>query len=197
MRYEAPSDYPAVRNPALDKTLGYLYFMDKEHPLATKQGRVYYHRHVLSLKLGRWLESGEVTHHKDKDRTNNNPENLGLTTPSDHARSHALERASTAKITGANRPIPFSKCYECGRVFRRPRATSKCCSQSCGQKSRERKRRFDPSPEELQALVWEMPTLRVAELFGVSDAAVAKRCKKYSIKKPPRGYWMKNPYKPS
>lgn len=26
-------------------------------------------------------------------------------------------------------------------------------------------------------------------LFGVSDQAVEKRCKKYGIQKPPRGYW--------
>ena len=46
-------------------------------------------------------------------------------------------------------------------------------------------------PGELERLVWEMPTTKVAELFGVSDVAVGKRCKKHGIKKPPRGYWAK------
>jgi hypothetical protein len=47
------------------------------------------------------------------------------------------------------------------------------------------------NPDELEKLVWEMPTTKVAELFGVSDVAVGKRCKKHGIKKPPRGYWAK------
>ena len=76
MPYPAPKDYPAVISPRRDKTLGYLYFCNKQHPLANKQGRVYLHRHALSLKIGRWLEPGEVTHHKDGDRLNNDPENL-------------------------------------------------------------------------------------------------------------------------
>lgn len=29
----------------------------------------------------------------------------------------------------------------------------------------------------------------LAKKFGVSDAAIAKQCKKLGIKKPPRGYW--------
>lgn len=49
-----------------------------------------------------------------------------------------------------------------------------------------------PSKEELQQLVWETPTIQIAELFGVSDKAISNWCKAYSITKPPRGYWMKS-----
>jgi hypothetical protein len=38
-------------------------------------------------------------------------------------------------------------------------------------------------------LVWEKPTRRLAEDFGVSDKAIEKWCKAYGIPKPPRGYW--------
>jgi len=38
--------------PVKDKTLGYLYFMDKTHPLADQKGRVWHHRHVASLCRG-------------------------------------------------------------------------------------------------------------------------------------------------
>ena len=48
-----------------------------------------------------------------------------------------------------------------------------------------------PSKEELESLIWEMPTTKVAKLYGVSDKAVEKWCKKYNLSKPPRGYWMK------
>lgn len=48
-----------------------------------------------------------------------------------------------------------------------------------------------PSDEELYAMVWEEPTSSVAKKLGVSDASIAKRCKKRGIMKPPRGYWEK------
>lgn len=49
-----------------------------------------------------------------------------------------------------------------------------------------------PGKEELQKLVWEKATTKIAKELGVSDKAVEKRCKKYGIEKPPRGYWTKN-----
>ena len=48
-----------------------------------------------------------------------------------------------------------------------------------------------PSKEELQKLIWEIPTIHVAKKFGVSDKAIEKWCKAYEIDKPPRGYWTK------
>ena len=52
-------------------------------------------------------------------------------------------------------------------------------------------RKFDPSPEKLKELVWEMPVTKVGEHFGVSGNAIRKRCQKYNIKTPGRGYWQK------
>jgi len=52
-----------------------------------------------------------------------------------------------------------------------------------------------PSPEELKTMVWEIPTTHVAKSIGVSDKAVEKRCRKYNIAKPPRGYWEKLKHK--
>jgi hypothetical protein len=48
-----------------------------------------------------------------------------------------------------------------------------------------------PSKEELQKLIWEIPTIHIAKKFGVSDKAIEKWCKAYKIDKPPRGYWTK------
>lgn len=48
-----------------------------------------------------------------------------------------------------------------------------------------------PSKEELKNLLWEMPTIKVASQFGVSDKAIEKWAKAYKIEKPPRGYWAK------
>lgn len=46
-----------------------------------------------------------------------------------------------------------------------------------------------PSKDELKKLVWEMPTSKLAKIFGVSDNAISKWCKNYDIVKPGRGYW--------
>jgi biotin operon repressor len=48
-----------------------------------------------------------------------------------------------------------------------------------------------PGKEELQKLIWEKPCAKIAKELGVSDKAIEKRCKKYGIEKPPRGYWAK------
>ena len=55
-------------------------------------------------------------------------------------------------------------------------------------------RKFEIPKEELEELVWSMSTVRVAKLLGVSDVAIAKRCKLLGIEKPPRGYWAKVQY---
>lgn len=65
----------------------------------------------------------------------------------------------------------------------------KYCSAACAAKGRRKSDR--PSKEELHRLVWQYPTLKLAEYFGVSDVALAKWCKQYGIDKPPRGYWAK------
>lgn len=48
-----------------------------------------------------------------------------------------------------------------------------------------------PSKEDLEKLVWEKPTQQISLDLGISDTAIAKKCKKLGIKKPPRGYWAK------
>ena len=46
-----------------------------------------------------------------------------------------------------------------------------------------------PSDDELQKLVWQIPTTKIATQLGVSDSAISKRCVKKNISKPPIGYW--------
>jgi len=47
---------------------------------------------------------------------------------------------------------------------------------------------------ELYEQIWSIPTTKLARSFGISDVAVGKICKKYSIPKPPLGYWAKLAY---
>lgn len=44
---------------------------------------------------------------------------------------------------------------------------------------------------ELTRLIWSKPTLELTQRFGVTEAAVRKRCRKLHIPKPPPGFWQK------
>lgn len=49
----------------------------------------------------------------------------------------------------------------------------------------------EPTREELYERLWSMPTTKVAAELGISDVALAKRCKKLNVPKPTPGYWAK------
>lgn len=45
--------------------------------------------------------------------------------------------------------------------------------------------------EELFDLIWSKPIQQLAKEFGMSDVALAKKCKAVGIPRPVRGYWAK------
>lgn len=47
------------------------------------------------------------------------------------------------------------------------------------------------SRQELYDLVWSKPVTEVAKELGLSDVAVAKRCRQVEVPVPPRGYWAR------
>jgi hypothetical protein len=44
--------------------------------------------------------------------------------------------------------------------------------------------------EELYELVWLKPMTQLADSLGISDVMLGKLCKKLSVPRPPRGYWV-------
>lgn len=156
-----------------DESNGYWYFMDREHPLASRVGKVYYHRHVLSLKLGRWLTSSEHVHHVDGNKDNCSEDNLVVVSRAGHAHKH---RGVVKK----------RRCDQCGHWFKPAQDKGRYCSTACSAKS---KRKFDISAERLRVLVKTTPLTVLAKRFGVSDKAIAKRCKRLGIETVPRGAW--------
>lgn len=159
----------------VDKVLGYEYINDKNHPMANKSGKVYVHRLVASERLGRRLENWEHVHHIDGDKLNNLPSNLIVLSSSTHSRVEQALRGNKRELV---------KCKVCGE----PTYNVNFCSQECNKLSL---RKFNPTKNDLLKLVWELPTVKVAKMYGVSDKAVEKRCKLLGIEKPPRGYWAK------
>lgn len=55
---------------------GYVLVKAPDHPNRDRHGYMREHRLVMESVLGRLLEAGEVVHHRDGDKQNNDPENL-------------------------------------------------------------------------------------------------------------------------
>lgn len=146
--------------------------------------------------------------HIDGQHFNNELENLRLLCPNCHAqtptyraknkrsmRSKAEMESLVDKIPDRSicdpikEKVAMNVCKTCKEEYVKSDGGEYFCSDACFKNSLQK---FDITPEELSKLVWEMPTTKIAEMYNVSDKAISKRCIKYNIEKPPRGYWMKN-----
>lgn len=161
---------------------GYLYFYMPQHPLAVQNGMVALHRHIASVHQKKWLTFGEAVIFINGDRSDLQPENLKIV-PHDKIFEELSLFSRTKKIE-----LICQTCNAPFYVFPSVASRRYHCSPKCSQKAQIC---FHVKAEELAKLVWEMPTTHIAAIYGVSDKAVAKRCKKYGIKKPGRGYWAK------
>jgi hypothetical protein len=179
MKYPNPSSYDKHIKTRVDKTLGYVYFLDSEHPLSSRGGKVYYHRHVMSVKMGKWIDNSYQVHHIDENRCNNDPSNLEALSPTMHGRKHSNSIKSV------------KRCKNCTKKF--ITVDYNFCSVSCASAFRQVGGVHNKiTPEELSILVWEIPATKIAKKIGCSDVMVSKLCKRWGISKPGRGYWMKN-----
>jgi len=177
-----PREYSLTKKISVDKSNGYRYFLDKTHPLSsTTVGKVYLHRHIASIKIGRWVLPTEEVHHADHDRSNNTQDNLEVLTASEHRNKHILEAGyELSKI------IPCKTCLEPFKVVA-SRPEAKFCSISCSLVKADW-----PSDSALSDMVWEIPVSDIANWLNVTGSAVKKHCKDRGIETPGRGYWQKN-----
>jgi len=166
----------------LFERMGYLHFYCPDHPLGGKNGIVPLHRHLMSVHLGRWLLAKEYVYFKNGDPKDVRIENLEVISGRELLRRN-VHRHQAAKVVKV--------CPNCNTEFEVPPSLvhkRRHCSRKC---ALEANGKLTISPDELKELVWQMPTTHVAEELGVSDKAIEKRCKKFGITKPPRGYWAK------
>jgi len=157
------------------------------HPNARYNGCVRKHVLIAEEMLGRPLNKGETVHHKDKNKDNNSKSNLMIfKTQADHSRFHKgyKELIRLEDHTYICTSLYSVHCSKCGS---KKDKQSKLCSD-CSKKERIKN---IPAKNELEKLLWKIPTTHIAKKYGVTDKAVEKWCKRYNLAKPSRGYWMK------
>src|ERR1051326_7109792 len=78
---------------------GYRMLYRPGHPNAERSGRIAEHRLVMSEMLGRALRPGESVRHKNRNRSDNRPENLELwTTRGSHPYGARIEDLVSASV---------------------------------------------------------------------------------------------------
>lgn len=140
--------------------------------------------------------------HKNGKNKDNRLENLCLLCPNCHSQTDTFAGKNTAR----EKTSVF--CIDCGKEISSKSTRCTHCSimknRLCVKNTIKKKRIKEspqerlsnrkverPSKEELEKLLWEKPTTKIAEQYDVSDKAVGKWAKSYGIEKPPRGYWQK------
>lgn len=160
--------YNKPKSIQLDKVLGYEYFLDKTHPLSHKNtGKVYLHRHLMSIKLGRWLTPEEIVHHIDGNKSNNSLHNLEVLSKKEHAHLHQ----GTVEYTELSCPV-------CGTLFKVNSVTAhlrKHCSEKCSKFSQIKDKTI--TKELLDELIPTTTWVELGKIFGYSDVGIKKRAK--------------------
>ena len=130
-------------------------------------GTVYLHRHIASIKLGRWTDTTEHVHHVDENKLNCCPDNLVVLTSSEHAELH-------------NSSLTYICCANCTKVFKPAQSSIKYCSKECKHSSQIKNK--DLTKELLDELIPQHSWVSLGKLFGYSDNGIKKRAKALGCK---------------
>jgi len=127
---------------------------------------------------GNWCNEKLVLQldHINGTRSDNRLENLRILCPNCHTQ--------TVTFAGKKHPLAGTKTDK--RKYGSWETYLYCIKQKPNQRKVPR-----PSKEELNKLLWEMPTARIAKMYNMSDNGIARWVKDYGLQKPSRGYWTK------
>ena len=148
--------------------------------------RTFVREHVLvaEKKLGRRLRTGETVHHIDKNKANNNPDNLMIfATNADHSAFHkGVDIYEIDGVWHANTKKEYV-CEYCHRKFTSDfKKINKriFCSAEC---FRLAETKCNISKELLLSLIIETNGnfVKIGNLLGITDNAVRKKCKRFGL----------------
>lgn len=146
---------------------GYRYFIDPDHPLVYNSTKtVYLHRHLASIKLGRWLTHEEHVHHIDGNKLNNSLENLEVLSNKEHAHKHR----------GHILPLEVY-CKNCCKLFIRENSKAIFCTLNCANtfNGNIRVKNKDITKDMLESLMPQHSWVSLAALLGYSPNGIKKR----------------------
>ena len=150
---------------------GYKMVYKPDHPKSNKIGYVREHVLVMENHIGRYLTDEEVVHHKDRNRSNNELENLQLLLRREHNRLHAKDEALKR-----GRHLREEKvCPICGKHTARFGTLCRTCATKKQTKIKL------PSLEELQNLIDTLHLEEVARRVGVTSNALRRWIKKLHL----------------
>lgn len=158
---------------------GYKTILQKGHPHSNSAGYVLEHIIIAERKLGRLLKEGETVHHIDRNKKNNNPDNLMIfASPGDHTLYHAGEKIyKDGDVWRAFRQ--FEDCPVCGNKFivtsQKRKYKKHFCSIECKMKA-------ETKVEDVQTIIALLNQengnfTKVSKLLNVSDNALKHRLK--------------------
>ena len=155
-------------------TNGYKKIYYPSNKKANKDGLIFEHIVKAEEMLGRELKEGETVHHKDKNRSNNSPDNLMVfATNADHARFHKTGIAikeGDVYISPSIKPT----CIDCGKEI--DWKATRCID--CYKKIHKKEK---PSKEELNKLIHEKSFEAIGKQYNVTGNAIRKWCKFYNL----------------
>lgn len=146
------------------------------HHKARKDGYVYLHQLQAEKLLNRPLDDKECVHHIDGNKFNNDINNLMVfKTKSDHSAFHkgsSIYKFGDVWFAELNKN---SICPICNNNIKDSNA------RMCLNCFRKYKSKNIPPKDTLLNLILNLPFVKIGEIYGVSDNAVRKWCKKYEL----------------
>ena len=148
----------------------------------------YEHIKAAEQKLGRKLKAGEVVHHIDENKKNNDPSNLMVfSSTAEHTSYHQSGKRGGYLVKNNDGSYcyladpPQTHCVRCGTIFYKNQISynRQYCSNECRNAALGKGK--CPSYENLKELCQTMNNCQIARMFGVSDKAVFKWKKKHNL----------------
>lgn len=171
-----PCETSRIIQPIPNPKTGHLEFQDQQHVIAHLEDVVMTIRHLISKKLERCIRPGEIVFIVVSHPQNAGAKNLQVKPPIELVCStHGYLTVRYCPFCGV--PLKISRSHKKRYVF-----DNKTCQRVIS-------RKFEIDPEELRELLWEIPTIEIANLYGISNKAIEKRCRAFGFPKPLQGYW--------